>query len=87
MCGSSRPFRHPNFSTGSGFNGTWSFHFIYVKKKGKNGGQAGNGGPGFAVSGRGAEQEDELQEEEAEEGFVLMFNLTRLLHRGSVPRP
>lgn len=44
--------------------------------------------PGLAVSGRGAEQEDELEKEEkAEEGFVLMFNLTRLLHRGSVARP
>lgn len=44
---------------------------------------------GLAESSRGAEQEDELEEEgeEAEEGFVLMFNLTRLLHRGSVPRP
>lgn len=44
--------------------------------------------PGLAVSGRGAVKEDELEEdEEAEEGFVLMFNFTKLLHRGSVLRP
>lgn len=49
----------------------------------------GDSVPGLAVSGQGAEQDDELEEEEqeGEEGFVLMFNLTRLLHRGSVPRP
>lgn len=50
----------------------------------------GDSVPGLAVSGQGAEQDDELEEEEeqeGEEGFVLMFNLTRLLHRGSVPKP
>lgn len=41
-----------------------------------------NGVPGLTVSGQGAEQDDELEGEE-----VLMFNLTRLLHGGSVPRP
>lgn len=46
----------------------------------------GDSVPGLTVSGQGAEQDDEL-EEEGKEGFVLMFNLPRLLHRGSVPRP